>query len=76
MNKRATPALTLHQRDTKEWTERVMNMTVVGLYAYLDDHHMAVLYGLEHCWYIVGEGTTMRRESDGRSPVEPVVPGD
>lgn len=74
MTHRANPALALHQRYTRDWVERIMNQTVIGLYDYLDNPGF-VLY-MEHCWYIAGEGVTVWRESDGRSPVEPVVPGD
>jgi hypothetical protein len=48
-----------------EWVEHVMNMTVQGLYPRL------FVNVPEPCWYFIGEGVTLWRESDGHSPVEP-----
>lgn len=58
----------------KEWVECVMNQTVVGLYP--KDKGFDLVWGLELCWYLIGEGVIVWREGDGRSPVEPTVPGD
>jgi hypothetical protein len=52
------------------WVEEIMNETVRGIYS------PRLLNVPEPCWYFVGEGVTVWRESDGHSPVEPFVPGD
>ena len=54
----------------KEWVETIMNETILDL---VRKAHAPTVYG---GWYIVDGGTIMWRESDGRSPVEPTVPGD
>ncbi len=47
-----------------------MNMAVLKLNNDYGDYPLAG----EVCWYFVGDGVTVWRESDGHSPVEPKGP--
>ena len=64
--------ITFEQWSLQYWSEEILNQSVRGLY----EKNPSFNGGLEVCWYLTGVGVTMWRESDGRSPVEPTVPGD